>query len=69
MTDYLFSQPSVISGAVRILDLMGGFDRYNVSDSPAEADARALFSDVVAVGGDFLNVMKAHPLAGLEAKD
>jgi hypothetical protein len=69
MTDYLFSQPSTISGAGRILDLMGEFDRYNGCDSPAEADARALFSDVMAVGGDFLMVMKAHPLVELEAKE
>jgi hypothetical protein len=69
MTDYLFSQPSAISGAGRILDLMGEFDRYNRSDSPAEADARALFSDVMAVGGDFLKVMEAHPLAGPGAKE
>lgn len=69
MTDYLFSQPSMMSGVGRIMDLMGVFDRYNASDSPEEADARALFSDVMAVGGDFLTVMKAHPPAELGAEE
>ena len=52
MTEFLFAHPSFLSGAARALDLGGVFDDYNVSETPAEADARALQSDVEAVAGD-----------------
>jgi len=60
MTDFLFARPSALSGAGRVIDLMGTFDRYNVSASPEEADARAIFSDWLAVGRDLFSVMTAH---------
>lgn len=52
MTDFLFAQPSWLSGAARTLDLGGTFDRYNVSPSPEEADARAIANDWMTVGCD-----------------
>jgi len=65
MTDFLFATPSALSGAGRTLDLMGTFDRYNVSVSPEEADARAIFSDWLAVGRDLFGVTMAHRPAEL----
>ena len=51
-SDFLFAQPSFLSGAARIIDLWGQFDDYNPSDSPAEADAKALAADWLVVGQD-----------------
>lgn len=44
-TDLLVAQPSFMSGVARIFDFAGTFDDYNVSTSPAEADARAMNND------------------------
>ena len=66
MTDYLFASPSFLSGMARTLDLGGAFDTYNESPSPGVADARALFSDFLAVGRDLVNA--AGELADEEAK-
>jgi len=51
-TDFLFSMPSGLQGAARSLDLAGQFDEYNVSQTPREADARAMIADMMAVAGD-----------------
>lgn len=51
-TDGLFARPSFVSGASRVLDLFGTFDRYNSSPTPAAADARAIASDWAVVGKD-----------------
>lgn len=50
MADFLFAQPSAISGAARSFDLWGQYDHYNVSRSGRQADARALYNDWRAVG-------------------
>lgn len=51
-SDFLFAQPSRLSGAARLLDLFCVFQLYNLSWSRPEADCRATFSDWVMVGGD-----------------
>ncbi len=56
-TDFLFAQPSFVSGAARLLDLYGLFDRYNESATTFEADYRALLSDWCMVGQDIRNAM------------
>jgi len=48
--DYLFAEPSALSGAARALDMAGQFDAYNDSVTPAMADARAARMDWRAVG-------------------
>ena len=58
MTDFLFAKPSFASGAARVLDLWGTFDVYNTSDTPEEADAKALYNDWKTVGEDISNVVK-----------
>ena len=52
--EYFFVLPGFIRGAARVLDLGAGLQRgsYLISDTPAEADARALASDWSAIDGD-----------------
>lgn len=57
MTDYLFSCPSFFSGLARTLDLFGCYDEYNVSETPQEADAKAIYSDWKAIGLDLKNTI------------
>jgi len=59
MSDYLFAQPSFLAGMSRALDLGGTFDDYNTSDTPRQADERALRSDWNAVGQDLRDAMSA----------
>jgi hypothetical protein len=56
-TDFLFAQPSFASGAARLLDLWGQFDDYNGSETPAEADAKAIASDWLVVGQDIVDAI------------
>jgi len=49
-SDFLFAQPSVATGVARLFDLWGWFDVYNVSRTPEQADARALYSDWAITG-------------------
>lgn len=63
-SDFLFVQPSVVSGLARLLDLLATFDAYNVSRSPHEADARALRSDWQVTGQDIADAMARTPEPG-----
>lgn len=57
-SDFLFAQPSFASGAARVLDLWGQLDGYNISPSPAEADAKALAADWLVVGQDIYEALE-----------
>ncbi len=59
-TDFLFAQPSFASGMARVFDLFGTFDAYNLSESGAEADARAIASDWLIVGQDIAEAMEQY---------
>lgn len=59
-TDFLFAQPSFTAGAARVFDLWGAFDAYNISETPAEADARALASDWLITGQDLADAMDSQ---------
>jgi hypothetical protein len=59
-TDFLFAQPSIMSGAARVFDLWAQFDEYNRSESPFEADAKALAADWLLVGQDIYDVIEQH---------
>jgi hypothetical protein len=48
----LFAQPSFLSGAARLVDLGGVFDKYSQSQTEQQADSRALASDWTSVGND-----------------
>ena len=58
-SDFLFAQPSLLSGFARTLDIGASFDGYNSSATPEEADARATFSDWSMVGRDLSQAMAA----------
>ncbi|MBI2551870.1 hypothetical protein HYW17_01040 [Candidatus Uhrbacteria bacterium] len=59
-TFYLFAKPSFIEGVGRVLDLGGVLDTYNISTTPAEADAKALRTDWMAVGNDLRSAMQQY---------
>ena len=44
-SDFLFARGGFLVGIGRILDISGGYDRYNSSPTSAEADAMALYAD------------------------
>lgn len=51
-TGFLYARPSFLEGIARIMDMSGTLNEYNRSESPEEADTRALRSDWYAVGDD-----------------
>lgn len=59
---YIFNTPGFMAGAARSLDIGATFDRgsYLISDTPAEADARAVASDWRMVGQDLQQALEAH---------
>ena len=59
-TGLLYSQPTMLQGFARTLDVGGAFDSYNASATPAEADWVALASDWYAVSADFLRAIEAY---------
>ncbi len=52
MTDFLYNNPSFVGGVATVLDLFGSLPAYNSSKSPAEADKRAHFADLLALKND-----------------
>jgi hypothetical protein len=59
-TGFLFAEPSIWSGAGRLLDLGCTFDVYNYSPSDDEADAKAIYSDWAMVGSDIVAAIGYH---------
>jgi hypothetical protein len=59
-TDFLFAQPSFMSGAARTLDLWGGLDDYNSSETPFEADEKAIAADWLVVGQDISDAIRQN---------
>jgi len=57
-SDFLVASPSPITGAARLLDFYGLFDRYNSSLNEWEADYRALLSDWCVVGQELHSAMQ-----------
>jgi hypothetical protein len=51
-SDFLFAQPSWLSGIGRLFDFWGLYGRYNNSRTERVADAKALYSDWRTVGCD-----------------
>ncbi len=51
-SDYLFKMPSFRDGAARVIDLFASFDKYNISETGEEADARAFYHDMAALSED-----------------
>ena len=64
-TGRLFANPSLSEGMGRVLDLLGNHDIYNEDSTPAEADAKAIYSDWASVGDHlFLAAKELTPNAG-----
>ncbi len=59
-TDFLFAQPSFVSGAARGLDLWGTFDAYNISETTFEADEKAIAADWLVVGQDIFDAIEQN---------
>jgi hypothetical protein len=59
-TDFLFAQPSLASGVARVFDLFGQFDEYNRSETPLEADAKAIAADWLVVGQDLSDAIESY---------
>ena len=48
-----------MSGTARVIDLWAQFDDYNRSDTPAEADGKAIAADWLVVGQDVRDAAEA----------
>jgi hypothetical protein len=59
MGDFLFATPSFIRDMGRVIDLGATMANYNNSETPAEADRRALLSDWAIVGAEIRNAAEA----------
>lgn len=59
VTGFLFSDPSLLSGAGTVMNLAGNFYEYNGSENGEEADKVALENDFQMVGQDIAGVMDA----------
>jgi len=59
-SDFLVAHPSLSSGAARLFDFYGLYDEYNISQTEAQADAMAAFSDWLIVGQDIREAIKQH---------
>ena len=59
-SDFLFAQPSFASGVARVFDLFGQFDEYNRSETPEEADAKAIAADWLVVGQDIADSIEQN---------
>lgn len=56
----LFSEPSLLKGAARTIDMFGTLDEYNYKNTEAEADYEALKRDWSIVGIDIANAMEDY---------
>ena len=57
-SDYLFAQPSFLTGMARSTDLFGQFTDYNYSETLEEVDVRALMHDAQAIRQDMGAAMR-----------
>ena len=58
MTDFLYATPTFVSGMGRVIDLGATMTVFNSSDSEAEADAKAIYNDWLAIGNDMREAME-----------
>jgi hypothetical protein len=58
--ELLYSQPSMLEGLARVLDVGGVFDAYNESPTSGEADQIAMMSDWYAVSSDLHHAVQRY---------
>lgn len=56
----LFTNPSFLKGACRVVDLFGSLDEYNYKESDIEADTEALKRDWEVVGYDLTKAVESY---------
>lgn len=56
--DFILGSPSLLSGLARLVDFGCAFDAYNYSETPEEADTRAMLADWLAVGFDISDAIE-----------
>jgi hypothetical protein len=54
----LYANPSFGEGVARLIDFSGSLNEYNFSESPAQADFRAIQSDWESVGLDIIEAIE-----------
>jgi hypothetical protein len=59
LSDYLFAQPSFLSGMARIFDFSGSLSEYNAMPTDQEADELAMAVDRDALEGDYRAAFEA----------
>lgn len=57
-SDFLFAQPSSMSGVASTIDLWGQLTSYNTSESAQEADQNAIAADWFVTGQDIEDALK-----------
>jgi len=67
-SDFLFVMPTFIQGMGSVLDIGGTreLSNYNISRTPAEADAKAMVADWSTVGADLAKAL-GQVRAGVDA--
>lgn len=60
---YFFAEPSFIEGIIRAIDFKGTLIIYNDSETPKEADFRALENDWRVVGDDLKDSINEYERA------
>lgn len=69
----LYARPSFLEGISRLIDFTGALNTYNSSQTPEEADYRAILSDWEAVGLGILlaekeTIKEVEPITDHESK-
>ncbi len=57
-SDLLFAKMRLSEGVGSVIDLFGVLQEFNESETPQEADAKALWSDFMAVGVDIQDAVE-----------
>lgn len=57
-TDFLFSTPTLLSGAGTVINLAGNFYEFNTSERDFEADEKAIENDFRMVGQDIYDIIE-----------
>lgn len=67
-TDFLFPNPNFLVGMGSTINIFGNYFLFNYSNSPKEADTKALKSDWRIVGQDLSNAIEHSHTSLLKAE-
>lgn len=60
LSTFLFADPSLVDGVAHLFDFEGNYNSYNLSRTPEEADANALYIDWLAIGATLTAAMSEY---------